>query len=180
MGLLTGITSWFPPKLSPCRPQFTQWLTPDWAHLSLVTHGVQHNRGVTQPWCCLSSPPLSRGAVNPQCHLSPLLTFLSEAHYSHDTFWQSLKILLLISLPLKDDRDELLGKTWNLCSTWVLNQRNSKEGKDNKPIYYNIVPKPSKKVISVSQKQLKLPCQEIQSALWVMNQLQRLTSVLRL
>lgn len=129
---------------SPSDSRLTE-LTSLWWHMGSSTTVVSPSPGAAFPL-----PPLSRGAVNPQCHLSPLLTFLSEAHYSHDTFWQSLKILLLISLPLKDDRDELLGKTWNLCSTWVLNQRNSKEGKDNKPIYYNIVPKPSKKVISVS------------------------------
>lgn len=59
-------------------------------------------------------------------------------------FGNHLKTLLLISLSLKDNKEELLSKTLSLFSTWVLNQEEFEGSKDNKPIYYNIVPKPSK------------------------------------
>lgn len=56
-----------------------------------------------------------------------------------------LKKLLLISLSLKDDKKELLGKTSSLCSIWISNQRDSKERKDSEPLSLMYYPNSSKR-----------------------------------
>lgn len=90
-------------------------------------HPAIHPLSISQPKCSATHP---WRAANPQCHLSPHLTSLCEAHDGYDSFWPSLKKLLLISLSLKDDKKELLRKTRSLCSIRVSNQRDSKKGKD--------------------------------------------------
>lgn len=121
-----------------------------------VTHSPSDVEPSTpHPWA-IHPPPISepkssatqpRRAANPQCHLSPHLTSLSEAHDSCDSFWPSLKknYCSFPSLSLKDDKKELLGKTRSLCSTWVSNQSHSKERKHSELLSCNILSKFLKK-----------------------------------
>lgn len=68
-------------------------------------HPSIHPLPISKPKCSATHP---RRAANPQCHLSPHLTSLFEAHDSYDSFWPSLKKLLLISLSPQGKKEILV------------------------------------------------------------------------